>query len=94
MRAQKRRCSCLQGLEEVTSQLVVSNGLINICQAGRQRMVSGAKTNKQQQQIQLFLMNLSGYVWDQIFQGPVCVLLWGMGKILKKFRKGDSVYLG
>lgn len=40
---------------------------------------------------ELCLMNLSRYVWDPIAQDLVFYRQW---KLLKKFRKGDSVCFG
>lgn len=62
-------------------------------QPGREGMVPGPKTHKKTKHQSCVLMNLSRYVWDQIFQDHVRPFI-GNGKILKKFRKGDSVCLG
>lgn len=56
-------------------------------------MVPGPKAHKKTKHQSCVLMNLSRYVWDQLFQDHACPFI-GNGKILKKFRKGDSVCLG
>lgn len=56
-------------------------------QPGRERMVPGPKKHTHTKHQSCVLMNLSRYVWDQIFQDHVYPFI-GNGKILKKF--GDK----